>query len=411
MRSTEMKARIFRLLIDNLLVTIVLYILVAGLFEFLGRGVDAEIDRKLIDTNIVRATYPNYAGFDPGLAESIFSEYASPETEYRSFTGYRRKEFDGEAVNILSSGFRNSTNHDIDGSVWFLGGSTMWGTGAHDSATIPSYYAEATEETVLNLGESGYNSFQELIQLQLLLAKGFKPSKVVFYDGVNDGYYFCQRDRMPQLRHGYTSRFYGQDENLRKARKKIENIPLIDFERVLARVGEFFLSPLRYFRKLSDSNAIESQLVRTTPFTDVIPKKPYLFCDEDSYATRAAEITIFSWQSAYELLQPHKIPVFFVLQPAAVFSPERYDLSYLIDAEKITIATERDSYEGYYWALKNLWAVSCHLREICHTFIDLSGALFELREPLFIDSSHVSPNGNLHIARRLATLIGPKTAL
>ena len=176
-------------------------------------------------------------------------------------------------------------------------------------------------------------------------------------------------------------------------------------------MAEFFLSPLGYFRKLSDSNVIDSQLVRTTPFSDVIPKKPYLFCDEESYTSRAAEITIFSWQSAFALLQPYKIPVFFVLQPAAVFSPERYDLSYLIDAEKITIATERDTYEGYYGALKNLWAFSCQLRDNCHTLIDLGGALFEHSEPLVIDSSHVSPNGNLHIARRLATLIGPSTTL
>ena len=99
----------------------------------------------------------------------------------------------------------------------------MWGTGADDERTIPSYFAKKTGEHVLNLGESGFNTIQELIQLQILLAKGLTPKEVVFYDGVNDGYYFCQNDSNDQIRHAYTSRWSSIVKDLRIAEKKLKN--------------------------------------------------------------------------------------------------------------------------------------------------------------------------------------------
>ncbi len=69
----------------------------------------------------------------------------------------------------------------------------MWGTGARDAFTIPSLLAQALQERgmnaeIVNFGETGYVSTQEVITLLLQLRKGNVPDVVIFYDGVNDTY-------------------------------------------------------------------------------------------------------------------------------------------------------------------------------------------------------------------------------
>lgn len=77
-------------------------------------------------------------------------------------------------------------------NVWVFGGSTLYGTGVPDGATIPSYLSRALNAAgspctvVTNGGVEGYVSNQELLQLIERLKSGERPDIVVFYDGVND---------------------------------------------------------------------------------------------------------------------------------------------------------------------------------------------------------------------------------
>jgi lysophospholipase L1-like esterase len=76
--------------------------------------------------------------------------------------------------------------------IFMLGGSTMWGTGARDSFTIPSQvasrlHARGIENVeVVNFAQAGYNSTQEATTLLVELAKGHVPAAAVFLDGYND---------------------------------------------------------------------------------------------------------------------------------------------------------------------------------------------------------------------------------
>jgi hypothetical protein len=192
------------LLCTNMTVFLVIYTAIAGGISVFDSPNTTD---SAFDINTVRSTYPNYRDYDPEVALSIFKEEAEIKTAYMPFTAYRRKGFKGTAVNVSDEhGFRRSINEALDNSVWFLGGSTMWGTGAMDEATIPSLFAELTGKNVSNLGEGGYSSFQELIQLQILLANGYSPAHVLFYDGVNDGYYSCRKNE-PLPTHNYRSRY------------------------------------------------------------------------------------------------------------------------------------------------------------------------------------------------------------
>jgi lysophospholipase L1-like esterase len=77
-------------------------------------------------------------------------------------------------------------------TVWIFGGSTVYGTGVPDWATLPSYLSRdlnaASSDCVLvsNFGVEGYVSNQEVILLMEQLKAGGHPDIVIIYDGLND---------------------------------------------------------------------------------------------------------------------------------------------------------------------------------------------------------------------------------
>jgi lysophospholipase L1-like esterase len=77
-------------------------------------------------------------------------------------------------------------------NIWVFGGSTVYGIGTPDWATIPSYLARELNADptacieVSNLGAEGYVTNQELILLSQQLKAGRKPDIAIFYDGVNE---------------------------------------------------------------------------------------------------------------------------------------------------------------------------------------------------------------------------------
>jgi lysophospholipase L1-like esterase len=121
----------------------------------------------------------------------------SARTEWHSYVYWRRQPYHGKYINVDAHGLRRTwTGAREEGrrlKVFVLGGSTIWGSGARDDFTIPSLIAKrlATGDVradVVNLGESGYVSTQEVLTLLMELQQGNHPDAVVFYDGLNDTY-------------------------------------------------------------------------------------------------------------------------------------------------------------------------------------------------------------------------------
>jgi lysophospholipase L1-like esterase len=96
---------------------------------------------------------------------------------------------------IGPDGFRR-TPGSISGpdsyQILFFGGSTVWGTGVSDSCTIPAYLLQMLSEEfeqpvdMKNLGQLGYVSTQELLELLFRIRDGDVPDLVIFLDGMND---------------------------------------------------------------------------------------------------------------------------------------------------------------------------------------------------------------------------------
>ncbi len=108
--------------------------------------------------------------------------------------------YKGKYFNIDSDGLRRTFNQTARAAapaerpfrIFVFGGSTLFGLGARDDYTIPSFLAKDLSKDgihnveVFNYGQPGYSSTQEVISLLLQLKRGNIPDLVIFCDGVND---------------------------------------------------------------------------------------------------------------------------------------------------------------------------------------------------------------------------------
>ncbi len=75
----------------------------------------------------------------------------------------------------------------MNGNTWIMGGSTAFGFRVAGNETI-SYYLNRTDSSTryLNFGSPSYHQRLEIEKLIILLQKGYRPARVVFFDGLND---------------------------------------------------------------------------------------------------------------------------------------------------------------------------------------------------------------------------------
>ena len=117
---------------------------------------------------------------------------------YHPWVLWRRKPYDGQFISIDQDGIRRTLHSHCDDpaatTIWLFGDSVMWGAGAPDADTIPSYIAADYEKAghpacVVNYAEKGYANTQEVIALieELKHAKR-KPDEVLFYDGGTEAF-------------------------------------------------------------------------------------------------------------------------------------------------------------------------------------------------------------------------------
>ncbi len=121
------------------------------------------------------------------------------QERWRSYVYWRARPHRGAFINIDEQGLRKTWNASpaptaSQAKIFMFGGSTLWGYGARDDYTIPSLVSKRlagrlpAAPFVVNYGEPGYVTTQELITLMLELRAGNVPDVVVFYDGVNDAW-------------------------------------------------------------------------------------------------------------------------------------------------------------------------------------------------------------------------------
>ena len=138
---------------------------------------------------------------------------AGKNVKYHAYTIWRRAPFEGQTVFVDSDGLRKTYHSYCDSdsyTIWMLGNSALWGYATPDWQTIPSLLAAEYEKQgqkvcVVNYGEMGRVSTQEVIELMLGLKRAArKPNLVIFYDGVSDSELPLESDQ-PDIHTDYNS--------------------------------------------------------------------------------------------------------------------------------------------------------------------------------------------------------------
>jgi lysophospholipase L1-like esterase len=141
--------------------------------------------------------YRELAFYDDGqpmpTAQDYWREQAQTRVRWSPYTYWVVGEFHGEYINIDSNGIRYTPDYtnDTEQRIFVFGGSTVWGEGARDAYTIPGHlarllYENDTSQQVINFGQTGYVSTQDVIWFQLQLTSGNIPDIAIFYQGFND---------------------------------------------------------------------------------------------------------------------------------------------------------------------------------------------------------------------------------
>ena len=320
--------------------------------------------------------FPNYKD-DPEAARKHFTEYDNiTKGYYESYYVWRRPEMKLETINISADGIRRTFHPEgaePTATAAFFGGSTMWGTGAADDGTIPSYFARAMPSyEAINFGETGYTAHQSLNLFMRRLYEGFRPEVVVSYDGVNDVWNKCRRE--------HTAYSHNREYEMRTILKEgspdnPESFgflaqPLINFAGKVSRT-------LTSWRNASGA---------TSPYE----------CDENpEKAEQIARFLLADWKVMKMLVEGYGGVFIPILQPQAYGSKTRLEH---LDLGK----SLGRQYDAVYPKILEL--LPKEFPELQENFVDLRQAL-DQDDYFYIDWCHLSPNGNEIIAEEMAALV------
>jgi lysophospholipase L1-like esterase len=206
------KKKMTKFFIQFLIVLLLLEIFLRLLFyQRIGRDylaiaeVARNIKRKLVTQRQEEQTYANFLLVRPDSGNVINKAIAreaeaSNRYEYFPWTEYKNIDFSGRYINIKGLARTTTPDEFISAdtvpkqTIYFFGGSTMFGVNTTDKETIAAafvnlykkQYPRGVSVKVINYGIPAHYSYNELILLSHLVYSNQKPSIAVFLDGLND---------------------------------------------------------------------------------------------------------------------------------------------------------------------------------------------------------------------------------
>jgi lysophospholipase L1-like esterase len=291
-------------------------------------------------------------------------------------------------LNVDARGDRITINSPLDknhppSKIFMFGGSTMWGTGVRDDATLPSIVARrltaaGLDVEVSNYGQIGYVSTQEVLLLYQLLRDGERPDLVVFYDGINDGYAAYQ-SRIAGLSQNEFARVKEFDLLVsahRRSELYIGAASSILMHSYIARLGRILdrrpvnalqAGPPKVVAYLAPADYEQPALLRQQVISDYLFNKRVVELLGKEFGFR----TIFYWQPM--IYNKNKLST--------------YEFGQLGDAER------RDFMMGIYKLMAE---------DKPHGVNDISGIFRDHEGLIFIDTWHPNEVGDQIIANRMA---------
>jgi hypothetical protein len=208
-------------------------------------------------------------------------------------------------------------------TIWFFGGSTMFGWGMPDEWTIPEVTRRKLQErfpdkhiSVVNLGVPYYNSAHELALFTAHLRhETVKPNIVIFFDGLND--------------YAHSVLFGSPDSHFKTSERIYREWDDMQHDSHWFRLGGGF--PIWKLREVFRPGTMQMEIERSDGAT---PQKPPT---EDDFAERARSGVHwyqFNQKAALNLAENNGVEAFFVSQPQGPFyTPPAY-LTYFFKSMK-----------------------------------------------------------------------------
>ncbi len=316
---------------------------------------------------------PNYASLE--WAKQFFAEYNGLPSKYFDFIGWRRKAFKGKTITIDESGYRryfSEISSDLKSSkIWFFGGSAMWGTGARDNETIPAFVQKFSGKTTFNFGETGYVAHQSLNLLMKAYLEGGKPETVVFYDGVNEVLNKCR----------VGASFFSTLQEV-QIQKWVERNSFghSSFFSVFDPTVEILAKAQLLGKGLGNSKK-----------SNVSLNGDMLECHLDS---RKAELI------TNNLMDDWRVAKFLVESKGGVFIPVLQPVAYIGSPNLIHLPNvfRDDLWKKQYEIVYEKIRLSAKKLKV--DYVDMTD-VFDVKDFVYIDLCHVSPNGNELVAKRL----------
>ena len=374
-RSSKVKD-ILKVFSINLVILGILLVSPALLYQSY-KTVKNKLTQSLNSNTDQRAVYPTYANKDFSI--ELFNELSIIPIIYRSFIGWRREKVNFKYTKILGPyNARKSQGEAINNSVWFFGGSTMWGTGSSDNQTIPSHFNSLTKLPVYNFGETSWTSRQSLNQLINAIGDNNNPSIALFYDGVNDVLHQCRSEIKLLPSHS-------REIQIQNALKPL---PMQD------RIINFILSPyIAITRKF------------TTQFTSVNRSQSKAYnCDiKKEKSLSIAQHLVNNWYTAYALSKSKNFEFYGILQPT-LFTTKTKSEYFTPDIVKRNSEMEIQYRSVYPLILNEIERYCKNDKNFCSTIIDGTDWLDGMNN-IFIDFCHVTSFGNKVIAQRMKSFL------
>lgn len=357
----------------------------SGFFAALGATITAVICFGILVTitgSLIEATGINdrlrgsldfrpltfYDDGTPAPAPADFwQEQAQTRVRWSPYTYWVVDEFAGAFIRVGRDGIRHTPDWGEPGPrVGVFGGSTVWGEGARDAYTISGHLDRLLAEeniaaTVVNYGQTGYVSAQDLIWFQQQLATDDPPDVAIFYQGFND--------------------------ILSAWRQDVAGLTLQEGFRVAdSEAG----------RRLRAGNP-----VLRLPSVDLTT---YDFSAAGVYAGDAAGIVAryaANLQQVESLADAYGIETIFVWQPALIFKETRTPIE-----NDILTRTERDR-PGLFALYEEVDTLIRAERATSANFVVLSDLFATDEATIFHDLVHITEVGNLRVAQSLLPVLRP----
>lgn len=318
-------------------------------------------------------------------AKTLFKELDDITGEYKDYRGWGKNKYQGTYVNINSEGVRKTWSPEVSDNekpqtLYIMGPSVVWGVGVRDNHTIPSYISKQLHEKdyrfkVLNYGEWGYSFTQELLYLMLLLKNGERPNYVIFY-GWTDIYNAYQSGRAGTLHFSFSIK-----ERM-KEHSDVQHIK-IGIANLLRKHSVIYKELMKWKNKFNPPLSIFSETAHN-------------FNDNELQELHKDTMRYFS--QSYDLLDElSKVYGFkyICFWPPSLFTEEK-----LTEEETAVDARLQDKTIIKFYKYAN----DAYKTGSLPHFYNVSDAVRERSKTYYLDSGHLSEEGNETVAKRIISI-------